>query len=131
MGGNMAFKNTQEQREYQRLWMKRRRNEFFAGKKCLHCGSTLDLEIHHRDPVEKESHRIWSWSQGRRDAELKKCDVLCSICHAEFHAGEMQRHGTRCRYQAGCRCDACVRQMQKIWGRWKANKMARDVAKVA
>ena len=69
------------QREYQRKWMARRRAEYFADKHCLKCDRTDNLEIHHRDPSQKISHRIWSWSKKRREEELKKCDVLCADCH--------------------------------------------------
>lgn len=68
-------------RNYQREWMRRRREAFFAGKTCKQCGCPDRLEIHHRDPQHKVSHRIWSYSDHKRKAELAKCDVLCYDCH--------------------------------------------------
>jgi hypothetical protein len=54
------------------------------------CGSRDHLEIDHRDPGEKLSHRIWSWSPARRDAELAKCQVLCRK-HHHAKSGEERR----------------------------------------
>jgi len=47
----------------------------------LKCGSWKKLELDHIDPKTKESHKIWSWSEERRNKELKKCQVLCYDCH--------------------------------------------------
>lgn len=77
----MPYKDKDQQREYQRLWMQRRRDSFFSGKICESCGSVKDLQLDHRDPRKKVSHRIWSWSADRREAEVDKCQVLCTTCH--------------------------------------------------
>lgn len=102
----MAYVNIEDQREYQKLWIARRRTEFFADKVCVDCGSTERLELDHRDPTEKVSHKIWSWSDARREAEQAKCDIRCRMCHIERHASERRRHGVA-RYRAGCRCEIC------------------------
>ena len=34
------------------------------------------------------SHRIWSWTDARREAELAKCRALCYDCHLAKSAGE-------------------------------------------
>lgn len=78
----MAYKNQAVQREYQREWMKRRREGWLADKICVDCGSSEDLEIDHDEPKNKISHRIWSWSKDRRERELQKCKVRCRICHS-------------------------------------------------
>jgi hypothetical protein len=96
-------------RNYQRQWMADRRTAWFANKSCGKCGSTHELHIHHRDPAEKVSNRVWSWSEPRRLAELAKCEVLCRSCHEEHHAAQLRRHGTVSRYRKGCRCDLCKR----------------------
>ena len=77
----MPFKDRAQHREYCRQWMRHRRARFFADKQCEHCRSTQQLELHHDDPNEKTSHRIWSWSAARRAAETAKCQVLCKTCH--------------------------------------------------
>ena len=33
----------------------------------------------------KKDHKIWSWSKQRREAEIKKCVVLCRKCHVKAH----------------------------------------------
>jgi hypothetical protein len=62
------------------------------------CGSKEDLEADHAEASEKITHRVWSWSKARREAELGKCVVRCQKCHAakttaqgEHARGE--RHG--------------------------------------
>lgn len=107
----MARKNRRDyMRAYQRQWLADRRSEFFDGKHCAICGSDDGLELHHPNKADKESHRIWSWSKPRREAEQAKCMVLCRSCHTELHAAERRKpliHGTQQGYHAGCRCASC------------------------
>lgn len=106
----MPYADPRRQRAYQRRWYRRRRERFFADKCCQWCGSTESLELHHADPEAKETHRIWSWSRKRREAELGKCIVVCRQCHQEYHAEEQRMpivHGTNAGYDKGCRCNAC------------------------
>ena len=81
----MPIKDKEERTVYARRWVSARRKAFFADKECQTCGSTDDLQIHHRDPATKESHCVWSWSAARREAELAKCDILCLGCHVIRH----------------------------------------------
>lgn len=101
--------------------MAERRAEFFKDKQCIECGSTMELELDHIDPNEKVSHRIWSWSQARREVEIAKCQVLCKECHKRKTASQYEithgvkayRHGTSSMYKRhGCRCGLC-----KLWMR--------------
>lgn len=101
----MPYKDKEKRRQYQREWIACRRASYLDGEVCKHCDSEDNLELHHRDPEAKESHRIWSWSKTRLKAELKKCIVLCSACHGEAHS--TAEHGTRAKYKRGCRCTAC------------------------
>ena len=110
---HMPYKDLNRQREYQRCWMAERRKQYLADKRCI-CGSVDRLEVHHVDPRKKVSHRIWSWSAGRRFRELQKCIVLCYACHLERTRKQLQkpiRHGTNNGYcnPYGCRCIACKR----------------------
>ena len=75
------MRTQEEQREYQRKWVARRRAEWFADKACVDCGSIEELQLDHVDPALKVSHSIWSWSKARRDAETAKCVVRCRPCH--------------------------------------------------
>lgn len=62
--------------------MKQRRNEWLAANgPCVDCGNWDDLRVDHVVAADKVSHRIWSWSAARREAELAKCVVRCLPCH--------------------------------------------------
>lgn len=115
----MPLATPELRREYQRTWVAARRAEWFADKSCARCGATDDLHIHHRDPAQKVAHAVWSWREERRLVELAKCDVLCRGCHESHHSLERQQHGTRRRYQAGCRCELCR------WAKAKSNDKLR------
>lgn len=110
----MGYKNPEAQKAYQRAWVASRRSSFFKNKHCDWCGAIEKLELHHRDPSKKENHNIWSWGEKRREAEIAKCIVLCRDCHRRAHSearrieAELRNpHGTRQRYQLGCKCDSC------------------------
>ena len=78
----MPMATKEAQREYQRTWMAKRRSDWFSENgPCVVCGSWDNLELDHIDPQTKVSHRIWSWAKSRRNAELAKCQVLCTKCH--------------------------------------------------
>jgi hypothetical protein len=78
----MPITNLEEKRAYQLEWLTRRRETWFSENgPCRRCGSWVDLELHHRDPSAKVTHKVWSWSKTKRDAELAKCDPLCAVCH--------------------------------------------------
>jgi 5-methylcytosine-specific restriction endonuclease McrA len=84
----MPYKDLERQHEYQRQWLAERRAEWFNGKCCVLCSSTEGLELDHLDPTKKISHRIWSWSAQRREAELAKCRILCRQCHKDKSSKE-------------------------------------------
>lgn len=92
-----GWASKEQQRAYQREWYARRRADWFAGKRCLVCGTSKDLRLDHIDPTKKVSHRVWSWSAKRRAAELDKCQVLCEDHHREKTAagGEQSSAGER------------------------------------
>jgi 5-methylcytosine-specific restriction endonuclease McrA len=110
-------------REYQREWCAARRAEYFFDKFCVRCGTTENLRLDHIDPTQKVSHRIWSWSAARREAELAKCQVLCDPCHKDkgreqlmiTNGYELTPHGNYNRYKRGCRCDPCVASVAPWW----------------
>lgn len=58
---------------------------------CQACGYRLcltGLQFHHRNPHEKDftiADMNKDWSAVRE--ELKKCVLLCALCHVEVHAG--------------------------------------------
>jgi transposase-like protein len=67
-----------------------------AGGACVLCGydRTLGgLHFHHRDPSEKAfalSRQGVTRSLASARAEAAKCVLLCSNCHAEVEAGDLQ-----------------------------------------
>lgn len=108
----MPYKDPDKHRQYQRLWQAKRRAEWIASHgPCQRCGSNEDLQVDHLDPALKVSHSVWSWSAARREAELRKCQVLCLSCHKAKTARELWRpisHGSESAYTArACRCEAC------------------------
>lgn len=108
----MPYKNPQQQKEYQKNWMAQRRESWRAGKVCVQCGSTKDIQFDHKDPTQKVTHRIWSWSKKRREAEIAKCQPLCKKCHnlkTKTQDPRRQPCGTPASYSRGCRCDDCKR----------------------
>lgn len=117
---HMPIADLEERRKYHREWRAKRRAEFFKGKCCIKCGGTDDLELDHIDPAEKTSHKIWTWSESRRLAEIAKCQILCRACHLVktqsqkpiTHGYMVDRHGTNGMYRRGCKCGLCL-----LWNR--------------
>jgi 5-methylcytosine-specific restriction endonuclease McrA len=64
-----------------------------AGGCCKICGYDRysgALHFHHLDPEAKEfaiSRKGFTWSLEKMRAEVAKCVLLCSNCHAEVEAG--------------------------------------------
>lgn len=115
----MAYKDRDKQREFQRLWRTNRRNAYFAGKFCVVCKSTDNLELDHIDPSTKKYNpaSIWGMSDDNPNkiAELAKCQVLCQTHHREKTSAwwkANRKHG-RTWYKYGCRCDICFKAQQK------------------
>lgn len=110
----MPYLDPEDKRRYQRDWFAARRAEAMKGEHCAQCGSIDRLELDHIDPTTKVSSNIWSWSKPRREAEIAKCQWLCSACHAlksTLEAGKQPaRHGTETMHRNhGCRCADCSR----------------------
>lgn len=107
----MPYTKIEMQRAYQRQWLQQRRRAWLRTNGPCRCGSTDRLEVHHVDRHKKVSHRVWSWSEARRSAELAKCVPLCHDCHkieSRKQRPMNQNHGTRAMYvREKCRCAAC------------------------
>ena len=108
----MPFASITARREYARLWIARRRFDFFKDKVCFDCGGKETLELDHVDPSLKVSHKIWSWSEQRRTQEISKCVVRCHKCHRNKTDRDLNQgyivHGDYFRgYRNGCRCTEC------------------------
>lgn len=123
----MPYTDKQKQREYQRKWVAKRRQEFFHDKQCIDCGSVNKLELDHVDPKTKIHHAIWSWSQERRENEIDKCVVRCSYCHDLKHGAYI--HGTIGMYTHGCRCDECKESKHQEYLRELQGKRPKRILK--
>lgn len=85
------------------------------GGVCISCGTTENLQFHHRPGTIKRFNISQSSdrSQATFDAEIVKCDLLCGSCHITHHnTSEPKKttfeHGTLTGYtHYKCRCDAC------------------------
>lgn len=111
----MPYADKEQLRKYQREWARKRREKYMGGKPCAWCGEHSDkMNLHHRDPTQKVTHRIWNWKEERILEELAKCDIICEDCHIEHHAAEKRysekdyKHGLVTTYDHyGCRCEKC------------------------
>jgi hypothetical protein len=80
----MPYADATVQRNYQRRWIAERREAWIRKHgPCIDCGTWDDLQVDHVDASAKVSHRVWSWSITRREAELAKCVVRCHPCHVK------------------------------------------------
>lgn len=77
--------------EFARRWFKKTKAVKVLGGKCSKCGNDniVCLEFHHLDSKEKDFcvakmlDRSAPWPE--IEEEIKKCILLCSNCHYEFH----------------------------------------------
>lgn len=109
----MPYADRGAQRKYQARWVAARRAAWIAEHgPCRSCGSSRDLQVDHVRPSTKklQPSGIWSLSRRKREAELRKCQVLCGACHtAKTSAEKTIRlvHGTQSGYAKRCRCGRC------------------------
>ena len=125
----MPYSDPEQQRAYQRDRQQKLRMEWLeANGPCAHCGGSGPHQVDHKDPLLKVSHRIWTWSSSRRNAELAKCQVLCTSCHKKKTAKEKERpipHGTDSGYTGrGCRCLACAEAHRVVKEEWRESRRA-------
>jgi hypothetical protein len=105
--------------------MEKRRNDYFLDKRCADCGSKENLELDHVYRQTKITHRIWSWSKQRQEEELAKCVARCHTCHVKKTLDKdlpRAKHGTRSKYNAGCRCAECREALRVDVSKWREQK---------
>lgn len=119
----MPYKDPEVQRTYQKMWMRKRRQAYFEGKVCVNCQASDNLQLDHMDPALKVSHKIWSWTEQRRNIELAKCQPLCEPCHLEktrYDNNWGLRHGTPNGYtRYKCRCGLCKEAHNDSVAQWR------------
>jgi hypothetical protein len=122
----MPYKTYDQQRQYQAVWMWRRRMGWILENgPCVDCGSTQDLRVVYKDPAEKTVRvtSIWSLSEQKRTELLNKCVVLCRSCALAKRKDERQPdHGTEGRYEQGCRCQPCRAAHAVKMANWRASR---------
>jgi hypothetical protein len=93
----VPYSDPDRQRQYQNEWLRKRWRDWLKEHgPCIDCGTWDDLQVDHADASTKVTHRVWSWSKARRDAELAKCVVRCGPCHkAKTLACNENRRGER------------------------------------
>ena len=90
------YKNPEEQKKFQRIWIAKRRKKHMDGKKCAKCGkpvSSKTADLDHKKPhgnTEKIDHRLWSLKDSKRKAKLKGMQVLCKACHKKKTAKDLK-----------------------------------------
>lgn len=120
------YVNREQQREYQRRWVAKRRADYLDGKVCNKCSDAEGpFEVDHIDPSQKVTNSVWSWTQERREAELAKCQVLCRPCHVKKTAEQRNFGkspcGTLTSYTSyKCRCAEC----RANWARYERERRA-------
>jgi 5-methylcytosine-specific restriction endonuclease McrA len=122
-----AGKTREEYNAYMREYMRKRiadrraRAIIQLGGKCVRCGSTENLEFDHiiagsYDPKSRSGKgTMWTFSEKRFQAELKKCQLLCKDCHWEKTLDDTGKtsakgtHGTLSayRYCGPPKCEEC------------------------
>jgi hypothetical protein len=114
MARNHAAYN-EYQRNYQlaRYHNRKRAAIQFLGGVCARCASTEHLEIDHIDPALKSFpiSKLWSVSEERFYAELRKCQLLCKPHHIEKTRQEQSvDHGGGATGKRNCKCAPCKRR---------------------
>ncbi len=117
----MAVKDKEVYNEYMNRYMNerydRRKQKALKqlGNKCVKCGSDKDLQFDHISPQNKEytiCKKLASVSEVKFQEELKKCQLLCVVCHQEktlIDLGQVSAkttHGTLSSYRY-CKCVLC------------------------
>lgn len=75
----MPFKDKEKQKKFQREWMQKRREEFFANKFCEDCGSKEDLVPYNAKSNKKKFS--FSYSINELNEKFKGFSILCDNCY--------------------------------------------------
>jgi hypothetical protein len=129
----MPYKALEQQRNYQAVWMWRRRMAWVLEHgPCNQCGTSQDLQVVYKDPKDKKVRvsAIWSRREEVRAELLKLCIVLCRLCASSKRTEERQpAHGTASRHKQGCRCDPCKAAKAAEMAAYRARRKERTSAR--
>lgn len=115
----MPYADPEQQREYQRQWIAKRRAEWLEQHgPCVVCGSWDNLEVDHIDPATKLTHNVWSLGKAKREAELAKCQVLCREHHVEKSTAQDDWQNVGERNAGSVLTEDDVRTIRRIYKRY-------------
>ena len=78
----MGYKNKEKQKEYQKNWIAKRKEEFLANKICIHCSSKNELTfVNVRNKGKKFS---LSYSIKNLAEKLNNALILCESCYIKY-----------------------------------------------
>lgn len=88
------------------------------GGVCVICGTSKNLQFHHKNPKDKTVDVSKSWDTLKvKDEILTKCQLLCAVCHKRKHAA---KHGSCSMYRHHhCRCVPCKQAWNMATKCWK------------
>lgn len=126
----MPYKDPAKSKEYKRLWINARRQEWvdYMGGKCVSCQSTQRLEFDHIDRTTKafEPRMLWSRKTETIIEELMKCQLLCYECHklkTRMENTKVHEHGSYTLYKTyKCRCQLCKDANAQRVAKQRSNK---------
>lgn len=109
-------------------YMQRRRDarrvelKEMLGGKCVGCGTTEDLEFHHKEPATK----LFSIGQcidtnwDKLVTEAKKCELLCGSCHDVETIKQLSvPHGGGASGKKNCPCIPCKSKKAEYMKQYK------------
>lgn len=78
----MPYRSPEEQRQYQRIWIQRRRAKWFEGKSCERCGEDNYDRLAVESQIGERLPKLWSRSVLKREKILTKHNaiVVCRRC---------------------------------------------------
>ena len=95
----MPYSDKNKQREFQKLWKRKKIDWFWKFKEglvCSKCGESHPavLQFHHLRDKEREIGRLVNsnCSQEKIMNEISKCVVLCANCHLLLHYNEQYKN---------------------------------------
>jgi len=96
-------------------WAKKIKCVRLLGGRCEKCGDSniIHLEFHHEDGSKKEdsvSRLIDTKKWDSVELELKKCKLLCSNCHMDYHCGSGRKTTIKTRFLDNInktKCNVC------------------------
>ncbi len=99
------------------------------GGKCVQCGSTKYLQVHHKDPSKKKYNIDYATrlSLDKFLEELKKCELLCDSHHSREthrHNKTMSEHGGGISDKKNCKCILCKNKKKQYMKEYMKNRRA-------